>query len=247
MRHIRAILALAASVIFFAAPPAAADDGRRHVMTPTQKIDLVRDLPDTPTFERDGLHFDLGYIYPIHTVNGASVASAGGDAGFVLYHDDRYARLTATDVAELRFVLGEDPTEGFTPPVPASSSRATRVDPWSANGNADNARGQPLSSSPARSSSARRGAGFTLGTFFLFFLVLFLRVRAVRDLVIGGTLAAIAAIARRKDEPEFALGPHVLDDTASARAATQRARLDALSTASSPAPNSAGGFGRKGA
>lgn len=77
-RLVRPILALVAPIIFVAAQPAAADDGRRHVMPATQKIDLVRDLPDEPAFERDGVHFDLGYIYPIHTVNGASVASAGG-------------------------------------------------------------------------------------------------------------------------------------------------------------------------
>jgi hypothetical protein len=119
------MLALAASITVFAAQSAAADDGRRHVMTPTQKIDLVRDLPNDATFERDGQYFDLGYIYPIHTVNGASVASTGGDAGFVLYHDDRYARLNAGDVAELRFTLGEDPTEGYIPPVTASSSASS--------------------------------------------------------------------------------------------------------------------------
>ena len=241
-RFVRPILALAASIVMFAVQPAAADDGRRHVMTPTQKIDLVRDLPDTATFERDGLHYDLGYIYPIHTVNGASVASAGGDAGFVLYHDDRYARLDAGDIAELKFVLGEDPTEGFTPPVPSSSARAAKADPWGANGSADDSRGQPLASSPARSSSRRGGS--VIATVCIMFLLLFLRSRAFRDLVIGGVLAAIAGIARSRMEPDLGPGPAGPSDTTAAQAAAQRARLDALSGASS-APTGSGGFGRK--
>ena len=62
MRSVRPMLALiAAPCALFAATPAAADDGRRHVMTPMQKIDLVRDLPNDATFERDGEYFDLGY------------------------------------------------------------------------------------------------------------------------------------------------------------------------------------------
>jgi len=245
MRSIRPIQALAASITIFLAQPAVADDGRRHVMTPTQKIDLVRDLPDTPAFERDGVHFDLGYIYPIHTVNGASVASAGGDSGYVLYNGDRYARLGASDIAELRFVLGEDPTQGYTPPTPSSSRASAAADPWGANGSADDARGQPVASLPARGASVRRG-GFTIGTLFLFFIVLFLRVRAFRDLVIGGVLAAIAGVARRGDEPAFTPGPTAPNENNAAQAAAQRARLDALSGASASPPNAAsGGFGRK--
>lgn len=244
MRAIRSILTLAASITIFVALPAAADDGRRHVMTATQKIDLVRDLPDTAEFEREGVHFDLGYIYPIHTVNGASVASAGGDRGFVLYNGDRYARLSASDVADLQFVLGEDPTQGYTPPTSSSSSRAAAADPWGANAGTDNARGQPLTATPARKSSSRRGGGI-IATLFLFFVVLFLRVRLFRDLVIGGVLAAIAGVARRRAEPDWAQ-PSGPGETASAQAAAQRARLDALSgTSASTSRVAATGFGRK--
>lgn len=243
-RFVLPILALAASLLF-AAQPAAADDGRRHVMTPMEKIDLVRDLPDEPAFERDGVHFDLGYIYPIHTVNGASVASAGGDAGYVLYHDDKYVKVDASLMADLRYALGDDPTQGYTPPTPSVSRANAAADPWGASGDADDAGGQPVVSSGARGTPSRRGAGFTVSTLFLFFVVLFLRVRAFRDLVIGGTLAAIAAVVRSKAEPDFALGPNHPSETVATQAAAQRARLDALSNAPAP-PNAApSGFGRK--
>ena len=246
-RFVRPILTLAASIIAFVAQPAAADDGRRHVMTPLQKIDLVRDLPDEPAFEREGDHFDLGYIYPIHTVNGASVASSGGEAGFVLYHDDKYVKVDGALMAELRYVLGDDPTQGYTPPTPSSSRSSAAPDPWNANGSAVDTRGQQIASSSARNSSGRRSSGFTIGTLFLFFVVLFLRVRAFRDLVIGGTLAGIAAVARRRAEPDVSPGSAVQNETLTAQAAAQRARLDALSTASSSLPNAApSGFGRKG-
>lgn len=244
MRFARSMLALAA---LFAAMPAAADDGRRHVMTPTQKIDMVRDLPEISAFERDGLYYDLGYIYPIHTMNGASVATAsgGGEAGFVLYHDDRYVRADSSVMADLEYALGEDPTQGYTPPVAASRARSSAADPWGANGTADAATSEPIKSPPGRGSAAGKGVG-VIGTLFLFFLVLFLRVRIFRDLVIGGVLAAIAAVVRRRADHEFASGPSVPDDRIASQAAAQRARLDALSTAPGSSLTSAsGGFGRK--
>ena len=245
MRHIRAILALAASVIFFATPPAAADDGRRHVMTPTQKIDLVRDLPDTPTFERDGLHFDLGYIYPIHTVNGASVASVGGDAGFVLYHDDRYARLTAADVAELRLVLGADPAEGFTPPVPVSSTATAgdASDAWSRPSSRPDAQGAV----PYRAVSSRRAGSLGVGGFCLFLLILVIRVRPLREMVFGGMLRL--AFHRRRT----ASRPAATDfgDPFEARVASRLAELQGSGAAPAPpgyqppAAPAVRGFGRK--
>lgn len=243
---VRPTLALVASMLAFAALPAAADDGRRHVMTPLQKIDLVRDLPDEPAFEKDGQYFDLGYIYPIRTVNGASVASSGGEAGYVLYHDDKYMRVDSRLMADLRYALDEeDPTQGYTPPTPATSSRSSvAADPWGANGSTDTARGQPVASLPVRSSSTRRSGGI-VATLFLLFVVLFLRVRAFRDLVIGGTLAAIAAIARGKGDPDLGPAPSRSND-ATAQAAAQRARLDALSGTSGSASNPvSAGFGRK--
>lgn len=242
MRSVRPILALAASVIAISAQPAAADDGRRHVMTPLQKIDLVRDLPDEPVFEKDGLHLDLGYIYPIRTVNGASVASTGGESGYVLYHDDKYVRVDGALMAELRYALGDDPTQGYTPPTPSSSrSGAPATDPWGTNGSAGEARGQPVAST--HRSSSRRG-GSVLATIFVMFLLLFLRVRAFRDLVIGGILAAIAGVARRSEKADFGPAPGAPDETTAAQAAMQRARLNALSGAS-PSSSTPSGFGRK--
>lgn len=130
IRSVRPIAALGAFALALLAQPAAAD-GRRFVISPTQKIDLVRDLPNDATFERDGQYFDLGYIYPVHTVNGASVASAGGDAGFVLYYDDRFIRLRPSELEALRYALGDDPTAGYVPPVPASAtSGGASSGPW---------------------------------------------------------------------------------------------------------------------
>lgn len=149
----------------------------------------------------------------------------------MLYHDDRYVKVDASLMADLRYALGDDPTQGYTPPTPSSSRGAATADPWGANGSADDARGQPLASSAVRRSSARGGS--IVAAVFVMFLVLFLRVRAFRDLVIGGVLAAIAGLARRSDRPNAEPGPAAPNDTASAQAAAQRARLDALSGASS--------------
>lgn len=244
-RFVRSILTFAVLIVLpVFVQPAAADDGRRHVMTPLQKIDLVRDLPDDPAFEKDGVHFDLGYIYAIRTVNGASVATAG-ESGYVLYHDDKYVRVDGALMADLRYALGDDPTQGYTPPTPSSSrARAPAADPWGANGSAvaDETRGQPVVSAPVRRSSARGGS--IVATLFVLFLVLFLRVRVFRDLVIGGVLAAIAGIARKSDRTDFGPGPTAPNENASTQAAAQRARLDALSGASSSNAAS-GGFGRK--
>ena len=238
-RFVRPILALAVSIFFFAAQPAAADDGRRHVMTPTQKIDLVRDLPDTPTFERDGVHFDLGYIYMIHAVNGTSVASAGGDAGFVLYHDDRYARLNAGDIAELRFALGEDPTEGFTPPVPSSSATGVS-DAWSSRPSRPDPQGAvPYHASP------RRTGGLGVGGFFLVVLIVIIRFRPLREMVLGGLLSL--AFHRRRTASQ----PSTTDfgDPFEARVASRLAELQDGGGAPVPSnyqPPAAPGFGRKG-
>jgi hypothetical protein len=245
-RFARPMLALAASITVFAAQSAAADDGRRHVMTPTQKIDLVRDLPNDATFERDGQYFDLGYIYPIHTVNGASVASAGGDAGFVLYHDDRYARLDARDIDELRFVLGEDPTEGFTPPVSPSSARAVGdpSDAWPSRPS----RPDTPDAVPYRASTRRTG-GLSVGGFFLVLLVLIIRFRALREMVFGG-LMGLAFHRRRTASQPVATD---FGDPFEARVASRLAELQdggvapAPSSYQPPSAPAVRGFGRKGA
>jgi|GEM_PF-2485067 len=247
MRSVRLTLALAAAATILAAQSAAADDGRRHVMTPLQKIDLVRDLPDEPTFEKEGQYFDLGYIYPIRTVNGASVASSDGEAGYVLYHDDKYIKADTALMAGLRYALGDDPTQGYTPPTPSASRASTAsADPWGANSTAEAGRGQPLASSPAHRSSTRRSGGGIVATIFLIFVVLFLRVRLFRDLVIGGILAAIAGLARRGDRSDAGSDAVVANERLGAQAAAQRARLDALSGGAAATPNATpGGFGRK--
>ncbi|MDB5678812.1 hypothetical protein [Sphingomonas bacterium] len=229
-------LALAAALALLAASPAAADDGRRHVMTPTQKIDLVRDLPNDETFERDGEYFDLGYIYPIHTVNGASVASDGGDAGFVLYHDDRYARLDANDLRTVTMALGEDPTAGYNPPVAASSGQ-----PFSRDAS------RPGFAEPSASgTSAGLGVGAAFGWFF--FLII-------------GAIAAVAGILRRLSRGAIALSQTgsgsyraaIGNEPFEARVAARLAELQNGGAAVEPAVYDPGAtpvardFGRKGA
>lgn len=63
-----------------------------------ETIDLVYDLPDNPAFLREGKAFDLGYLN-----------SSNGNA-YVLYHGDRYSKLSDTDIARLKAMLGFDPT-----------------------------------------------------------------------------------------------------------------------------------------
>lgn len=230
-RFARTVLALASLAPMLAAAPAAADDGRRHVMTPTQKIDLVRDLPNDETFERDGEYFDLGYIYPIHTVNGASVAAAGGEAGFVLYHDDRYAILDATDIQTLSMALGEDPTEGYNPPVASSSAQ-----PFSAGASRPDWAG----SAPARGSGKLGVAGFfliVLASAAIYWVRRTLRRAVVREMQ-GGWESHPPA----KDRDPF-----------EARLAARLAELEQGTIVPEPAgyqpptPAAARGFGRKGA
>ncbi|QCM10617.1 hypothetical protein CFBP6625_09810 [Agrobacterium tumefaciens] len=63
-----------------------------------ETIDLVYDLPNTATFLRDGKAYDLGYLN-----------SSKGNA-YVLYHGDRYSKLSDADIARLKATLGFDPT-----------------------------------------------------------------------------------------------------------------------------------------
>lgn len=63
-----------------------------------ETIDLVYDLPNTAAFLREGKAFDLGYLN-----------SSNGNA-YVLYHGDRYSKLSDADIARLKAVLGFDPT-----------------------------------------------------------------------------------------------------------------------------------------
>ena len=250
-RFIRPILTLAASLIAAASQPAAADDGRRHVMTPLQKIDLVRDLPDIPAFERDGQYFDLGYIYPIHTVNGASVATTGGEAGYVLYHDDKYLRADATIMADLRYVLGDDPTQGYTPPTPASATRTSAAaDPWSADGNTGGDRGEPIAAPPAR---GRRSSGMGWIA-FVFAIVLLSAIRWGRNMLIRGVFD-LASHGNRRSSSPYSDYPHdtMVNEPFDSRVAARLAELHSdvaptqrVRESAAPLTPTTRGFGRKG-
>jgi len=188
IRSVRPIATFAAFALAMLAQPAAAD-GRRFVISPAQKIDLVRDLPNDATFERDGQYFDLGYIYPIHTVNGASVASAGGDAGFVLYYDDRFIRLGPSELETLTYALGEDPTAGYVPPVPANAAPSS--DPWG--------RRPPVDggvSGPVRSSAT--SAGFGVGAAFAWFFFLIVGAIMVGVRILRGMARGAAQLHRER-------------------------------------------------
>ena len=116
-RYVRP-LAVAMTLAMLIPLPAAAAPSFR--MSTSQKIDLVRDLPNDETFERDGQYLDLGYLYTTERINGADVATKGG--GFVLYHDDQYAPVGPSELAAISGALGEDPTAGYIPPAAPRAS-----------------------------------------------------------------------------------------------------------------------------
>jgi len=63
-----------------------------------ESIDLVYDLPNEQPFVRDGEFLDIGYLN-----------SRKGNA-YVLYHGDRYNKLSDGDIALFTGILGFDPT-----------------------------------------------------------------------------------------------------------------------------------------
>lgn len=63
-----------------------------------ETIDLVYDLPNEQPFVRDGKFLDIGYLN-----------SRNGNA-YVLYHGDRYTKLSDGDIALFTGILGFDPT-----------------------------------------------------------------------------------------------------------------------------------------
>jgi hypothetical protein len=63
-----------------------------------ESIDLVYDLPNEQPFMRDGEFLDIGYLN-----------SRKGNA-YVLYHGDRYNKLSDGDIALFTGILGFDPT-----------------------------------------------------------------------------------------------------------------------------------------
>jgi len=63
-----------------------------------ESIDLVYDLPNEQPFVRDGKFLDIGYLN-----------SSKGNA-YVLYHGDRYTKLSDGDIALFTGILGFDPT-----------------------------------------------------------------------------------------------------------------------------------------
>lgn len=81
-----------------------------------ESIDLVYDLPDKPPFARDGESIDVGYLN-----------SPRGNA-YVVYHGDRYRKLSDEDLAILTAILGFDPTAAHrakhAPQKPADSPKA---------------------------------------------------------------------------------------------------------------------------
>lgn len=198
------LLALAALV---AAMPAAA--APNLVMRSADRIELVRDLSNEAAFERDGQYYDLGYLYSTERINGAEVATR--NQGFVLYHDDRYARLEPDDLSSIEMALGEDPTEGYTPP--AAARAGVRADPAPA-----------AAAAPSASTRHRSGGAGWLVVFpaFLFLLA----VRWARNAAVRG---AIGLALNRRAAATPAPAPARANGAMPTQAAPRRARLDALS------------------
>lgn len=96
------------------APPA---EARRHFFgfsgSRGERIDLVRDLPDTETFRRDGDYWDLGFLYRSTRAYGVTVTSDKEHGFFVLYHGDAYVKLDTEGTALLAAMLGGDPTAEY--------------------------------------------------------------------------------------------------------------------------------------
>ena len=97
------IALFSAAILFFAICASEAEARKFRLFSISgldggETIDPVYNLPNTATFLREGKTFDLGYL------------NSGDGGGYVLYHGDRYARLSEADIARLKVTLGFDPT-----------------------------------------------------------------------------------------------------------------------------------------
>jgi hypothetical protein len=230
-RSIRSLAVLAAALAAaMAATPALAVPNFR--MPTDSRIDLVRDLPNDATFERDGQYYDLGYLYSTERVNGADVARTG--QGFVLYHDDRYIKLGPEDLYTVTSALGEDPTKDYVPPV------ATRAGQVARDGDGAPVAGQPI---PYRSPTRRGSSG--LGFIAAIVVVGFFAV--LRFMMRSALRAMLSPLFRRPARRTFAEV-----DPFESRVSARLAELESGGIApayqpqpamTAPAPR---GFGRKG-
>jgi hypothetical protein len=148
-------IALAALLLPLGAGPALASTAGW-----SEKIDLVRDLPNGEPFEHDGRYFDLGYLW-------SSKGSA--NTGYVLYHDDQYVVLDDEKLSLVKEYLGEDPTAGYVPPAGAAPQGARRVtDDDYRNWRGMAAKGTPMASRddlPRSTAPASRWTGGALLSF----------------------------------------------------------------------------------
>jgi hypothetical protein len=205
-----------------------------------ETIDLVRDLPDTETFEREGEYWDLGYLYRQRKAFGVTVSSDKSAGFFVLYRGDRYVKLDEEGIALLAGTLGEDPTVGYrSEAATASASGAAAGIPIAADAAADRRRA-PIGGDGASASGTGGGvAGALVGML----IVVGLALLAARKLMGGVTGLARTLTAAggggRHGEPGGEHGPvHQISDTFEQRVAARLAELE-RGPAVAPAPAAA--------
>jgi hypothetical protein len=149
-----------------------------------ETIDLVRDLPDTGTFEREGEYWDLGYLYRQRRAFGVTVSSDRSAGFFVLYRGDRYVKLDEEGIALLAGALGEDPTAGYRgAAAAASASGAAAGIPIAADDAADRRRARAGGDNASGSGTGGGVAGALVGML----LVVGLGLLAARKLMGGIT------------------------------------------------------------
>lgn len=246
-RYVRPLAMMVALATLMPVAAAAAPSFR---MSTSQKIDLVRDLPNDSVFERDGQYYDLGYLYSTERMNGADVATRGG--GFVLYHDDQYAPVGPSEISMISDVLGEDPTEGYIPPARAPGISRPSADsdaPPAAFATPASDSGTPYK--PARRSSSVGAFGWIVPMVGFIFIVM---LRLGMSWILRGFLGAIfGGFSARRRERSWSASEG--DGLFEARVAARMAQLEADHATpagepwqAQPMPQApaARGFGRKG-
>lgn len=141
---IKSILALC--VMMTCVQHAEARRGFRFIPIPgirSESIELVKRLPDTEAFSKDGKYYDFGYLH------------GKGREGYVLYHGDSFIQLDAEALSALTAILGYDPAAGHRRGGAAVAESATDRSGKDESGKqAMIAAGQMIERNPGESSEA---------------------------------------------------------------------------------------------
>ncbi|SFR96024.1 hypothetical protein [Sphingomonas jatrophae] len=226
-------------------------------------IDRVKDLPDTPAFQKDGEYLDVGFKYSQTLSSGRVESEDRGGGTYVLYHGDSYVALDSRMRSLLVSELGYDPIAGhdrFAPAgvtqLPGARSRAplsaeareARRDAaraaasWDGSNASSNIPGDPTAGQTRKSGSSAIGA-----LFLAFMVIAGLVVLGIRRHVRGAAKVIAPLFAPGRDDPDTVAAGH---GNFEARVAQRLVELQTDAAAPPPEARAAArvrSFGRKAA